>query len=150
MHILSPTHTGVVGYNFQADKDFAARYHNLVFVLLSLRGPYIVLTPVFSVIAADRSKSSVILDGVLPYIPKPVMKILLNFPPPVLVKLLEFKSAIGTLAKTLIKDKMDALELGVEPEKDLISVLGSILSCIVMSTSNAMNQWVPTRNQRAR
>jgi hypothetical protein len=102
------------------------------------------------VIAADRSKSSVILDGVLPYIPKPVMKILLNFPPPVLVKLLEFKSAIGTLAKTLIKDKMDALELGVEPEKDLISVLGSILSCIVMSTSNATNQWVPTRNQRAR
>ncbi|KAJ7857243.1 cytochrome P450 [Mycena olivaceomarginata] len=95
----SPTHIGVVGYNFQADKDFAARYHNLV------------------VIAADRSKSSVILDGVLPYIPKPVMKILLNFPPPVLVKLLEFKSAISTLAKTLIKDKMDALELGVEPEK---------------------------------
>ncbi|KAJ6486934.1 cytochrome P450 [Mycena sanguinolenta] len=96
---------GVVGYNFQADKDFAARYHNLV------------------VIAADRSKTSVIIDGILPYIPRPVMKILFNFPPPAVGKLLEFKSAIGTLAKRLIKDKVDALELGVEPEKDLMSVL---------------------------
>ncbi|KAJ6571721.1 cytochrome P450 [Mycena capillaripes] len=96
---------GVVGYNFQADKDFAARYHNLV------------------VIAADRSKSSILIDGVLPYIPKPVMNVLLHFPPPALVKLLEFKAAIGTLAKRLMKDKMDALDLGVEPEKDLISVL---------------------------
>lgn len=96
---------GVVGYNFQADKDFAARYHNLV------------------IIAADRSKTSILTDGVLPYIPKPVMRALMRFPPPALVKLLEFKSAIGALAKTLIQDKTDALELGVEPEKDLISVL---------------------------
>ncbi|KAK7046656.1 cytochrome P450 [Favolaschia claudopus] len=96
---------GVVGYNFQADKEFAARYHNLV------------------VIAADRSKASVLTDGILPYISKPIMNVLLSFPPPAVMKLLEFKAAIGTLAKKLIKDKMDALELGVEPEKDLISVL---------------------------
>ncbi|KAJ7755349.1 cytochrome P450 [Mycena maculata] len=96
---------GVVGYNFQADKDFAARYHNLV------------------VIAADRSKFSIITDGILPYIPKPVMNMIMHFPPPALVKLLEFKGAIGRLAKTLVKDKTDALELGIEPEKDLISVL---------------------------
>ncbi|KAJ7627561.1 cytochrome P450 [Mycena polygramma] len=96
---------GVVGYNFQADKEFAARYHNLV------------------VIAADRSKSSILIDGILPYIPKPVLKVLLNFPPPAVVKLLEFKTAIGSLAKRLMKDKIDAHELGVEPEKDLISVL---------------------------
>ncbi|KAF8189851.1 cytochrome P450 [Mycena galopus ATCC 62051] len=96
---------GVVGYNFQADKDFATRYHNLV------------------VIAADRSKTSVLIDGILPYIPKALMKILLKFPPPAVVKLLEFKSAIGTLANKLVKDKVDALELGIEPEKDLISVL---------------------------
>ncbi|KAJ7145317.1 cytochrome P450 [Mycena crocata] len=96
---------GVVGYNFQADKDFAARYHNLV------------------VIAADRSKFSILTDGILPYIPKPVMNIILRFPPPALVKLIEFKGAIGALAKTLIKDKTDALELGIEQEKDLISVL---------------------------
>ncbi|KAJ6590624.1 cytochrome P450 [Mycena vulgaris] len=96
---------GVVGYNFQADKDFAARYHNLV------------------LIAADRSKFSVLTDGILPYIPKPVMNMILHFPPPALVKLLEFKGAIGALAERLIKDKTDALDLGVEPEKDLISVL---------------------------
>ncbi|KAJ7151161.1 cytochrome P450 [Mycena filopes] len=96
---------GVVGYNFQADKDFALRYHNLV------------------VIAADRSKMSVLQDGILPYIPKSLMSVILRFPPPALVKLLEFKSAIGVLAKRLITDKIDALELGIEPEKDLISVL---------------------------
>ncbi|KAJ7275016.1 cytochrome P450 [Mycena rebaudengoi] len=96
---------GVVGYNFQADKDFAQRYHNLV------------------VIAADRSKTSILTDGILPYIPKPVMNVLLRFPPPALQKLVEFKNAIGSLAKTLVKDKTDALDLGIEPEKDLISVL---------------------------
>ncbi|KAJ6631106.1 cytochrome P450 [Mycena sp. CBHHK59/15] len=105
---------GVVGYNFQADKDFAQRYKNLV------------------VIAADRSKSSIVLDGILPYIPKRVMDVLLHFPPPALQKLLEFRAAIGSLAKTLIKDKTDALELGVEPEKDLISVL---VDCNAQSTS---------------
>jgi hypothetical protein len=55
------------------------------------------------------------------------MNVLLRFPPPALEKLLDFKAAIGTLAKTLMKDKMDAVELGIEPEKDLISVLGIYL-----------------------
>ncbi|KAF7289934.1 Cytochrome P450 [Mycena indigotica] len=96
---------GVVGYNFQADKDFAQRYQSLV------------------LIAADRSKTSILTDGILPYIPKPVLNVLMRFPPPALVKLLEFKSAIGVLANTLVKEKVDALELGIEPEKDLISVL---------------------------
>ncbi|KAJ7057816.1 cytochrome P450 [Mycena amicta] len=96
---------GVVGYNFQADKEFAQRYQSLV------------------LIAADRSKSSVLTDGILPYIPKPVMNVLMHFPPPALVKLLEFKSASGDLAKTLVKEKVDALELGIEPENDLLSVL---------------------------
>lgn len=76
------------------------------------------------VIAADRSKTSILTDGILPYIPKPVMNVLLRFPPPALQKLVEFKNAIGSLAKTLVKDKTDALDLGIEPEKDLISVLG--------------------------
>lgn len=88
------------------------------------------LTFIRSVIAADRSKFSIMTDGILPYIPKPVMNVLLHFPPPALVKLLEFKGAIGALAKTLIKDKTDALELGVEPEKDLISVLGEFTTAL--------------------
>ncbi|KAJ7182589.1 cytochrome P450 [Mycena crocata] len=97
---------GVVGYNFQADKDFAARYHNLV------------------VTAGHRSKFSILADAVFSYIPKPIMNIiLLYFPPPALVKLIDTKVAIGCLAKTIIKDKTDAFELGIEPEKDLISVL---------------------------
>ncbi|KAJ7770481.1 cytochrome P450 [Mycena metata] len=104
---------------------FALRYHNLVCVhirVFSTRHLNFFFSR--SVIAADRSKVSVLQDGILPYIPKSLMNVILRFPPPALVKLLEFKSAIGVLAKRLITEKTDALELGIEPEKDLISVLG--------------------------
>ncbi|KAF7323864.1 Cytochrome P450 [Mycena kentingensis (nom. inval.)] len=118
---------GVVGYNFQADKEFAQRYHNLV------------------LIAADRSKQSILTDGILPYIPKSVLKILMRFPPPALVKLLEFKSAIGALAKALVKEKIDALELGIEPEKDLISVLvGSNSQSVSKMTLDEIRDQFPT------
>jgi hypothetical protein len=73
--------------------------------------------------AAHRSKHTLLMDGVLPYIPELVLKILLRIPPPALAKLSEFYNVIGNVSQRILKDKRDALALGIEAEKDLVSIL---------------------------
>ncbi|TFK37879.1 cytochrome P450 [Crucibulum laeve] len=117
---------GIMGHDIHGDTAFAASYANLVNS------------------AAKRSNATILGDAILSRLPAATASILKNFPPPELRPFLDHRKMTSALATRLLNTKTEALRLGIEPEKDLFSVLvgeNAELSSSKMTFEEIKNQF---------
>lgn len=74
--------------------------------------------------SSSRTKVSILGDAILPYLPSTVLRLALLLPTATLRLIRHSRVLTGKIAVDLIDAKSEAFRLGLEPEKDLLSVIG--------------------------
>jgi hypothetical protein len=73
--------------------------------------------------ALSRSKFDLFGDGLLPYIPISILFAATRLPTTAFRALLKFRSVTDRMGSSLMQEKMAALEMGLDQENDIISIL---------------------------
>ena len=116
-----------MGFQFNADQDtgkseLGRSIQNIVSVFYFR--PFSWSEPDFRAISSTRSKLSILAEGGLLYVPPVLLKLALHLPTRALRALHRNRVLGNRVSEQLIKEKYEAMKLGVESEKDLLTALG--------------------------
>ncbi len=78
--------------------------------------------------SSSLSEGAILGDGILPYLPSTLLRLALLLPTTALRGLRHNRTLTAQVAVNLIEAKSEALRLGLETGKDLLSVIGKYLA----------------------
>lgn len=123
--MLTNSFIAAMGFSVQTDKDYVNSHHDLVYVM-SREAVCIFVNDCVNcrTLSSTRSKSAILMDALIPFVLMFLWQAAMYLPTSA-SRLIQKNKAVSTrVSNQLLQTKVEALKMGDESGKDLLSVLG--------------------------